>query len=251
MARKNNRHEVFVPIDLTPADIPKPKAAPRDAGWREIRDRQAEAYNNREERQRKARVERGVDWSVCLIPGCGEEYQLGVFGHLPHENRRNVDLELPLCWRHMAVVVEMVLPRLVHEGRFLDAIADLRQELAERDRREQAEEQAAFMARENGEIYFVRLGDLVKVGWTRDLWSRLKSYGASAELLVSYPGTRQDETTLHRQLTPARAKGREWYEDGAIIAHFIDEALAKYGPPEQFDGMWTKPKQVVVSKRHR
>lgn len=250
MGRKNNRRETFVPIDLTPADIPKPRSAPPHASWREHRDAQAKTYNDREKRQRKSRVDRGIDWSVCVVPGCGNKHGVGFFRDVPGTDRRDSDLELPMCFQHSAVVVQMMLPALVREGRFVEAIADLREELEKRRKREEAEEQAAFMAREDGDIYFVRIGDLIKVGWTRDLWSRLKSYGASAELLVSYPATRQDETNLHRQLTPARAKGREWYEDGQVVAMFIGEALAKYGPPETFDDMWTKPKKVVAGKRH-
>lgn len=91
---------------------------------------------------------------------------------------------------------------------------------------------------------------LIKVGWTRDICQRPRSYGASAELLVCYPATRDDETCLHRQLRPALAKGREWYEDGAIVQAFIDEALAKYGLPN-VDPMWTTPKPIVAGKRHR
>lgn len=250
MGRKNQRRDSYVPLDLTPAEIPKPREGDPYEGWRQRRDRQAEAYNERETRQRAARVANGIDWSVCIVPGCGEEIVYGVFRRSSSENRRDPSLELPMCFRHSAVVVKMMIPDLVREARFVGAVADLNEELRKREKREEADAQAKFMARENGDIYFVRVGDLVKVGWTRDLWSRLKSYGASAVLLVSYPATRQDETNLHRQLTPARAKGREWYEDGAIIEHFINEALAKYGPPEQFEGLWTRPKKVVAGKRH-
>lgn len=251
MGRKNNRRDGYVPLDLTPIDIPKPRQSPSHATWREVRDTQAKDYNEREERQRKARVAQGIDWSVCVIPGCGEANGSGFFRNVPKSDRRNPDVELPICYRHSAVIVQMVLPGLARDERFVEALADLREELDKRQKREEAEVQARFMARENGEIYFVRIGELVKVGWTRDLWSRLKSYGASAELLVSYPATRQDETTLHRQLTPARAKGREWYEDGQVIAMFVEQALSKYGQPQTFDGMWTKPKRIVAGKNHR
>ena len=80
---------------------------------------------------------------------------------------------------------------------------------------------------------------------------RLKSYGASVELLALYPASRDDETNLHRQLTPARARGREWYEDGPIIQLFIDKALEQFGMPPSFDGLWTEPKRIVAGKRHR
>lgn len=155
-----------------------------------------------------------------------------------------------MCYDHAAVVWRSLVAHHANDPKFAEAVADVNERAAQRDQREHEERKASRKANvTHGDIYFVRLGGLVKVGWTRDLWGRLKSYGASAELLVSYPGSRDDETNLHRQLRPALAKGREWYHDGEIIAHFIHEALAKYGTPPRFDDMWTQPKQVVAGKR--
>lgn len=247
MGRKNN-HERFEPVDYTGTEIPVTPSRIQRRETQDEYDARWDARRQREERQRKARIAQGIDWSICLVPGCGEELKFWNRTSRP-EGRRNPDLELPLCWPHMAVAFQMTVEGFANEAQFIDALADVNDRLAARQAIETEAKQAAFMARTSGDIYFVRVGDLVKVGWTRDLWQRLKSYGASAELLVSYPGTRNDETNLHRQLTPARAKGREWYEDGAIIAKFLDEALAKYGSPPALDGMWTKPKQIVAGKR--
>lgn len=100
-----------------------------------------------------------------------------------------------------------------------------------------------------GEIYFVRIDDLVKVGWTSKLADRVRSYGPKAELLANYPGTRADEAALHRQLTPARFRGREWYSDTDVIRAFIHEALERHGPP-RFDRIrWTEPKSSNVKPK--
>lgn len=100
-----------------------------------------------------------------------------------------------------------------------------------------------------GEIYFVRIDDLVKVGWTSKLADRIRSYGPKAELLVNYPGTRADEAALHRQLTPARFKGREWYRETDIIQAFIAEALEKHGRPRFASIEWTTPKTSNVKPK--
>lgn len=68
---------------------------------------------------------------------------------------------------------------------------------------------------------------------------------------MNYPGTRADEAALHRQLTPSRFKGREWYSDTPIVQRFIEDALKIYGPPRFEQLGWTKPKQIVAGKRHR
>lgn len=102
-----------------------------------------------------------------------------------------------------------------------------------------------------GEIYFVQVDGLIKVGWTTKLADRIRAYGPKAELLANYPGTRSDEAALHRQLKPARFKGREWYSDTDVIRAFITEATQKHGPPRFQRIEWTTPKQIVAGKRHR
>lgn len=100
-----------------------------------------------------------------------------------------------------------------------------------------------------GEIYFVKVDDLIKVGWTSKLADRVRSYGPKAELLAHYPATRADESALHRQLTPARYRGREWYSDVPAIRLFIDEALRKHGSPRFRRLEWTEPKAVTKPRR--
>lgn len=101
-----------------------------------------------------------------------------------------------------------------------------------------------------GEIYFVLVDGLIKVGWTSKLADRIRAYGPKAVLLANYSGTRKDEGALHRQLTPARAHGREWYRDCDITRMYIDQAIEQHGAP-RFDSIrWGKPKQIVAGKHH-
>lgn len=100
-----------------------------------------------------------------------------------------------------------------------------------------------------GEIYFVRIDDLIKVGWTSKLADRIRAYGPKAELLTNYPGTRADESALHRQLTPSRFRGREWYSDTDIIRAFIAEAITKHGRPRFERIEWTEPKTSNVKPK--
>jgi hypothetical protein len=97
-----------------------------------------------------------------------------------------------------------------------------------------------------GQIYYVRVNDLIKVGWTSKLAERVRSYGPDAELLANYPATRSDEAALHRQLAPSRYRGREWYSDTDIVQAFITEALERHGPPRFQRIEWTEPKTTNV-----
>lgn len=202
----------------------------------------------RAEAQANARIDGEIDWSVCLVPGCGAA--LVRWSDVTWRGRQDSTMELPMCYLHAAVIWHRAIGGNSRDPDMLEAVADLNEKHAERTREIQAARQAEHLARTDGDIYFVRLNHLVKVGWTRDLERRIKSYGASVEVLVYYPGTRDDETALHRQLRPALAKGREWYEDGPIVQRFIDDALKQYGTPT-LNVYWTKPKKDAVGTRRR
>lgn len=101
---------------------------------------------------------------------------------------------------------------------------------------------------ESGHIYFVKIGDLVKVGWSSRLIERLKQYGASAEVLVHYPATRSDEALLHQQLEPSRAKGAEWYRDDPILRAFLNRALEEHGPPTVIP-KWRTPRTKPLNSK--
>lgn len=102
-----------------------------------------------------------------------------------------------------------------------------------------------------GSCTSLRINDLVKVGWTKNLHRRLKEYGAGAEMLCHYPATRNDETTLHRQLRSVLAKGREWYHDGDVIRLFVRQAIERHGPPTIIAADWTEPRKDVIKLRRR
>ena len=64
-------------------------------------------------------------------------------------------------------------------------------------------------------VYAVRAGEHVKIGFTADLSSRLKSLQAGTphrlELLGTHPGGRAREAAWHREFASSRAHG-EWFQ---------------------------------------
>lgn len=248
MGRKNHR---FVE-EPTPIRIASP---PRRKGSSLTRDewlRRREERERRRERAKREKIMRAVEWDKCIVPGC-EEALSRVHGFTPiNPDHHDTQMELPICFLHAAVIWNQCVKVESKHPAFAVAVADVNGRIAEREAREREAAKVEHLANvTKGDIYFIRLNGLVKVGWTRDICQRLKSYGASVELLALYPASRDDETNLHRQLTPARARGREWYEDGPIIQLFIDKALEQFGMPPSFDGLWTEPKRIVAGKRHR
>lgn len=250
MPRRNKR-EAHEPLDLTPADIEVVRRQQRQSRIErpahEIRRERAEKERVAYERQRDARINNGIDWSVCLVPGCGEE--LFIFGTLQHDkpSRRDHTTALPLCIRHLGTAFVQANHR-ADDALMVNAVTLVLERRAEKAEAFERDEKKAWLERNDGHIYFVRLNGLVKVGWSRAVHQRLRAYGPLADVLCIYPGTRTDETNLHRQLRPVLARGREWYEDCKIIADFVARAVEEHGPPTVHDE-WTKPKAVIRPRR--
>lgn len=241
---RRNRRESFEPLDLTP---------PRRQAANPPSPRYARAYiqrlideDERRQRQAKARELDGIDWSACLVTGCERNpVQAGYRLDAAPPERRDHTMELPLCGEHLAVAYHQV--RESDDPVMVDAVAAVVQRRQEQlDTRERAAKQA-HLARRDGQIYYVRLNGLIKVGWTRTITDRLRAYGPNVEVLCHYSATLNDETDLHRQLVPFRAKGREWYHDCPALRDFVEAAVKLHGPPTE-SAWWSEPKDVIASK---
>lgn len=249
MPRRNNR-ERYEPLDCTPPELEE--AAPSTPSRQARRkSRFNESDFQRARRQAEARVNGAIDWSVCIVPGCGRS--LVMYGTLTHWEpaHRDSTLELPICHPHAAVVWNGLVEFHAKRGEFAEAIADVNERVAARSAGEATERKERHLSRTDGEIYYLRLNGLIKVGWSRCFYDRLKAYGPDVEVLAHYEGTRSDETNLHRQLRPALAKGREWYHDCDIVQAFVKEAIENHGPPTLTSYDWTVPVKVVAGKRLR
>lgn len=199
----------------------------------------------RNERRADTRIAQLVDWSKCCIPGC----DAGSSGSLAW-HPKDVTEVIPVCYRHEVIITRQTESRWTEP----DYLATRQRLSRQRVVREIEAERKADLQHESagakqGQIYFVRLNGLIKVGWASKLRSRLKSYGASAEILCHFPASRADETHLHRQLRPYLAKGREWYQDCKLIEDVTADYIKQYGQPTIFPD-WTVPKpDVICTKR--
>lgn len=193
-------------------------------------------------------MKNGIDWSVCLVPGCGRQLVTYSEGNVAPDDR-DPSVFLPMCHGHAAVVHRNV-QRMWGEDELLVPAVIAAQE-AHKARSDRIDRQTVEYEQGGpGAIYFLRQNGLVKVGWTSNLEKRLKAYGPDVDILCHYPGTRQDETTLHRQLRDHLAKGREWYHDDEAIALFVNDAVKRYGPPK-VRAYWTQPKSPEIKQRRR
>lgn len=84
-----------------------------------------------------------------------------------------------------------------------------------------------------GWIYYLKVGDLLKIGYATILYDRLRQYPPNITVLAVHPGTRDLETHLHRKFRLHRERGREWYTDAQVIREHISEVNDTFGPAEE------------------
>lgn len=119
-----------------------------------------------------------------------------------------------LCWSHMRLSAEVYLK---HIGR-LD---------------EMEQEAKSRLEKSEGWVYYVRVGELIKVGHSKVVSDRLKAYPPDAELLAVEPGSRALEGERHSRFGAFLRHGREWFEDNAEVRSWI--AQVRSDNPEAWD----------------
>lgn len=88
-----------------------------------------------------------------------------------------------------------------------------------------------------GYVYFLKMGDKVKIGFTRRLYDRLLSLRTASpeevEVLKVIPGTEQTERYFHHHFMPHRLKG-EWFRlDGALAGFLAIKVSTDPSPPSR------------------
>lgn len=82
-----------------------------------------------------------------------------------------------------------------------------------------------------GWIYYVQVADRIKIGYTSDVASRIRSYPPEAKLLAVHPGTLALERDMHQQFKGSRAAGREWYYPHQDLLDHIADVVRQFGEP--------------------
>lgn len=74
----------------------------------------------------------------------------------------------------------------------------------------------------HGTVYFARVGDLIKIGWTANLQRRMSNLHADA-VFHTQPGTRHDERALHAKFHHLLVKGKEWFRPDPELMDYIKD----------------------------
>lgn len=103
-----------------------------------------------------------------------------------------------------------------------------------------------------GWIYYVRIGDTVKIGFAKNVSQRMRQYPPTAALLAVEPGTPKIERARHSLFAAHLAHGREWFNPNPELDAWITQVLERHGAPDRHRYVYTTPadkKPVVAGKR--
>lgn len=93
-----------------------------------------------------------------------------------------------------------------------------------------------------GWVYYIRMGDMMKIGYATDVSKRMRAYPPNAELLAAHPGTKDVEKFMHRRFAEFRERGREWFTLAPEIMEHIAGVVEQYGDKSHLAYEYTKPK---------
>lgn len=143
--------------------------------------------------------------------------------------------QLHLCNAHVRVVVDNASPVLPD----IPVISAVKEPAPEPPKRKTPPR--------DGSIYYVQVGAHIKLGWTSDLTGRMRQYPPNSVLLAVEPGTRADETRLHKKFAVWRSHGREWYPLVPVLLDHIKRVVAEHGEPETVN-FGAKPVEVPTPR---
>lgn len=122
------------------------------------------------------------------------------------------DAPFPICLSHAAQVM-----------RFLNGAIDQAEPEESQDDRLTA---IQMPAEDSPIVYYLRIGEHIKVGYSANFTSRRRHYPPDAELLAIESGDRLLEQRRLRQFQQHKAMRREWFHPGRELMQHIEQLRA-------------------------
>lgn len=146
----------------------------------------------------------------------------------PKCKAEQVEPDIPLCERHFTLVGISFLAR---RNPLSDPDRAARREAARADQETHLEQRAERMKAQSV-VYYVRIGDHVKIGYTINLRQRLGALRVDDDaLLATEPGGRQLERERHLEFAPERVGKRENFNPSRRLLAHIEAVRERHGEP--------------------
>lgn len=133
----------------------------------------------------------------------------------------------PICIRHGAQLLRFMRDELDKVEQAPKDIQLLVLDKAYAPRTERAVARANEPVTEK--IYYVQIGEHIKIGYTINLKQRLASYPPNRRLLATEPGGERTEAQRLRQFLEYRATGREWHYPAQPLVDHINKLRVRAG----------------------
>lgn len=160
-----------------------------------------------------------------------------------------------LCTDHARQVAEAVFEDEVWAAKFYQAFGQQQEpvDLRGLDRLRREQEQAAIdekqRAGEPGHVYYLQVGERVKIGFSTNIRRRLRAYPPESKLLAVEPGCPDVERQRHRQFEGSRTHGREWFSPSLDLMEHVAELDRKHGPASRYAHHYRKNQNPVRVRR--
>ena len=138
---------------------------------------------------------------------------------------RPLDLTVPMCWKHSRITAEDF-------GRAC-GVYD------ERIRSIESKSRPKSHAR--GKVYYLRVDGLIKIGYSSNVYGRLRAYPPSSELLAVEPGSMETERLRHGQFRADLKHGREWFRESDDLKSWITAVRQEHGPVDSYVSALRRP----------
>ena len=175
---------------------------------------------------------------TCIFPGCPK--------------RRGADLKTGVCMAH-AVIIYRDVERVLG-----DELLQRSKEIDERERllhlntlQIEGGHDPVPGAPIPGWVYYVRVDDTIKIGYAKNVASRMRHYPPNAELLAVEPGTLKVEKQRHDHFNAYLAWGREWFRTSDELMTWITGLREKYNPrPFTYQYRQSGAKRIVGTRNY-
>lgn len=189
----------------------------------------------------------------CAWPGCKDPWiRGGTTSRGTHIPGLRVGI---LCMSHARQVAEALIQSQVWAERTHEALSKEQQPVdlrgLERLQREQDREADAERRKvgQPGFVYYLQVGERVKVGFSTDVRRRMRQYPPGCRLLAIEPGDYELEKARHRQFAGSRTEGREWFRPTTDLLEHAASLVAAHGLPKHFSHHYRKNENPARVRR--
>lgn len=162
----------------------------------------------------------------CTAPGCDEPMAKELW---------------PLCFTHAVTIYT----RMKQSEEVVEAVIAQMCTPAKNDRNNAIDaHDAKIRGTAEGFVYYLRVGDRIKIGYSVDVRQRMRAYPPDSELLAVEPGSLALERERHQQFAGQRAAGREWFRPCPEIEQHAAELVAAHGSPARFSYRYRTPSET-------